>query len=159
MVRFARFPAGSHIRKVNPRALPTDQGGEVTTLVRRILRRGIPYGTQSSSTPTQPADDGADRGLLFLSYQTSIVDQFEFVTKFYVNSADFKQGGAGFDPIIGQNAHDPHRRRSFRLHLQGESQPIEAAQEWVIPTGGGYFFAPSLKGLRIMASFAADKGQ
>jgi deferrochelatase/peroxidase EfeB len=157
-----QVPFAAHIRKVYPRNDRSDEFpklGESSTQTHRLLRRGIPYGNQSSSTPAQPADDGADRGLLFLAYQTSIVDQFEFVTKFYVNSANFKQSGVGFDPIIGQNAQDPNRRRSFRLNLPGETQPIETDQEWVIPTGGGYFFAPSLNGLRTMASFVGDRGQ
>jgi Dyp-type peroxidase family len=156
-----KVPFAAHIRKVYPRndrSAEIPELGENSTQTHRLLRRGIPYGPQSSSTFAQPADDGVDRGLLFLAYQTSLVHQFEFVTKNLVNNANFQHGGAGFDPIIGQNAADPNRRRSFRLNLPGEAQPIETEEEWVIPTGGGYFFAPSLKGLRTLASFAGDGG-
>ena len=47
----------------------------------RLLRRGIPYGEPSLSSPTAPVPDteDADRGLLFLAYQTSIENQFEFL--------------------------------------------------------------------------------
>jgi hypothetical protein len=74
-----------------------------------------------------------------------------------VNNANFKQGGVGHDPIIGQNAADPNRVRSFNLNLPGGTQPITTEQEWVIPTGGGYFFAPSIASLRALAQSAPLK--
>jgi deferrochelatase/peroxidase EfeB len=60
-------PHSSHLRKINPRDQSTDIGGPDTTLHRRILRRGIPFGPPYT-------DDTADaeRGLLFTSYQASI---------------------------------------------------------------------------------------
>jgi deferrochelatase/peroxidase EfeB len=120
------------------------------------LRRGIPFGVQSASTFGAPVDDGIDRGLLFLAYQVSITDQFEFVTMAWANNPNFKDNGVGHDPIIGQNG-DPTRRRMFRLGLPGETAPIETDQDWVIPTGGGYFFAPSINTLRELASAGVGK--
>ena len=52
--------------------------------------------------------DDVDRGLVFLAYQTSIENQFEFMTKLWINNADFKHGGTGVDPVIGQNPSDPN---------------------------------------------------
>ena len=40
---------------------------------------------------------------LFLAYQTSIVDHFEFVTKNWVNDVNFIDTDSGFDPILGPN--------------------------------------------------------
>ena len=78
-------PFSAHIRKSYPRddtdpAVPPLR--EVTTQTHRLLRRGIPFGPVSPSTPMSPIQDGIDRGLVFLAYQTSIEDQFEFVGRF-----------------------------------------------------------------------------
>jgi Dyp-type peroxidase family len=155
-----KVPFAGHIRKAYPRNDTSPEIpdlGEKSTQTHRLLRRGIPYGTQSASSPFRPVEDDVDRGLLFLAFQTSIVEQFEFVTQNWVNNPKFKQTGAGFDPIIGQNNEHPNRVRTFQLNLPDEHQPIETHEEWVIPTGGGYFFAPSIQGLQDLADFAQAK--
>jgi Dyp-type peroxidase family len=157
-----KVPFAGHIRKSYPRndtSPDVPPLNEKSTQTHRLLRRGIPFGAQSASSGFRPIDDGVERGLLFLAYQTSIVDQFEFVTQNWVNNPNFKQRGAGFDPIIGQNDQDPNRVRTFQLNIAGETQPVTADQDWVIPTGGGYFFAPSIKGLQDLAGFGAAMKQ
>jgi len=147
-------PFSAHIRKSYPRN-DTDPAvpplGEVTTQTHRLLRRGIPFGPISPSTPMSPVQDNVDRGLVFLAYQTSIENQFEFVTQNWVNNADFKRGGVGHDPIIGQNPNDPGRVRTFQTLVKDASNTTRTCVldtkgfgEWVIPTGGGYFFSPAL---------------
>ena len=58
----------AHIRKVNPR----DDLADVDQMRHRLLRRGIPFGVKSDSTPEAPVEDEDDRGLLFLAYMTSV---------------------------------------------------------------------------------------
>ena len=161
---------------------------ENDTQTHRLLRRGIPWGKESISTPGNPSRDARDnrpttkllkegRGLLFLAYQTSIVDQFEFVIQKWVNNPDFKElkgpaptnpptlildpktQGGGHDPIIGQNNRPgEHRVRDFTITFQDGAGARKTTRvstkdgagnglDWVIPTGGEYFLAPSIEAL------------
>ena len=142
-------PFVGHIRKVNPRDDDTDQSGPNDTLHRLMLRRGIPCGPPQDRTRLLE-DDGVDRGLLFMAYQGSITDQFGLVTHTWVNQANAPHDSTpemGHDPLISQNADG----RFIRLHVGDDvtqdQQMALPEDPWVVMTGGGYFFTPSVSAL------------
>ncbi len=160
-----RCPFAAHIRKTYPR---DDEGtsskeiNENTTQTHRLLRRGIPFGDPyfPPIDPDKQRDSG-NRGLLFAAYQTSIVEQFEFVQHSWVNDPEFKDKSvdgklqSGHDLIIGQN-NAAGGKRTRRLVVpvgkNGTTELIEikTEEDWVIPTGGGYFFQPSIDALCLL---------
>jgi len=135
-------PLGAHIRKVNPRDQATDLGISEHTPPRSILRRGITYAAADS-----------DKGLLFVGYQSSILDQFEFLMRMWANKEDTPLNGAGHDPILSQN-----RSRVFHLPIDGKVENITIPKTFVEPTGGEYFFAPSLGFFKNTLAGGAKKG-
>jgi deferrochelatase/peroxidase EfeB len=97
-------------------------------------------------------DDAIDRGLLFMAYMTSIEEQFEFVSRRWLNDADFKRPATGVDPILGQVA-GTDKRGSIKTVLPNQANIVEIGlEEWVATTGGGYFFAPSISALQHLAT-------
>lgn len=165
-------PFAAHIRKTYPR---DDTGtlsaelNETTTQTHRLLRRGIPFGDPyyPPRDPEKQTDHG-NRGLLFAAYMTSIEKQFEFIIQRWVNEPEFKDKSeedglrSGHDLIIGQsNGAQGSRQRRFVLPVQDEQGNIErkivtTGQDWVIPTGGGYFFAPSIDALCLLSGATRD---
>jgi Dyp-type peroxidase family len=79
-------PPNSHLRRANPRALPTDTD-------RRIFRRGYPM--------ILPASNGTvQRGLLFLAYSRTITTQTEFILAAWLKNPNFPEQNAGIDPLL-----------------------------------------------------------
>jgi Dyp-type peroxidase family len=137
----AQCPFHAHIRKTNPRGdLPTPPDFERS---RRIVRRGITYGTRDDllegSRLEQPSEGV---GLLFMCFQANL-DQF-VIQQDGSDANDFARTGTGFDAVIGQ-----HNR-------PGPSGQDPVEQTWPTGTGtfkmvnfvrmrgGEYFFAPSM---------------
>lgn len=128
-------PLAAHVRKVNPRDDITDLGPPERTIAKLIVRRGIPYDLE--------LEEGDDRGLLFVSYQSSIQNQFEFLMRSWIKNANQPRAGAGHDPILAQGP-----GKFINLVMEGETVKIPFDNNWVIPTGGAYMFAPALSALK-----------
>jgi len=122
-----RCPFQSHVRKTNPRGDSVRETSVSADEERahRLVRRAVSYG---SDRPDDEPETGS--GLLFLCFQASIENQFQFMQSRWANPVHFVRPRTGTDPLIGQAAGNP---------------------PWVLLKGGAYLFAPSLSFLRSLA--------
>ena len=153
------LPRSGHIRKAYPRdeQLLNPDGSVNTTQIdlhesrtqtHRILRRGIPFGDilpmPATGLNSVFEDDQVSRGLLFLCYQSSIKDQFEFIQTCWVNNQNFPQPGDGVDPVMAQVKTAP-----MQCPIKGVTDPATIELKHFVTTNGGeYFFQPSIGALR-----------
>jgi hypothetical protein len=100
----------------------------------------MPYGPW---LPEGSADDGADRGLLFVCLQASIARQFEIVQTQWCNDGNAFRLGREADPITGPPG------VAVRHLIEGDP-PLLAAplRSYVACRGGGYLIVPSVGALR-----------
>jgi len=101
---------------------------------------------------------------MFVCYQTSLLGQFEFLQGSWANNPDFvspavpKPGPdgqpvtVGFDPIIGQAPPGVARFCNEPIPNDaptGAAQPptLQMPNSFIVPTGGAYFFVPSISAL------------
>lgn len=126
-------PFAAHIRKVNPRDDATDIGPKERTFQKLLLRRGITFGPEID----QPQ---AERGLLFVAFQTSIVNQFEFLMNDWVNEVNKPHADGGVDPIISTA-----RNTKISLVNGTNSFDLPISGGWVVATGGEYMFTPGIR--------------
>jgi Dyp-type peroxidase family len=145
-------PWAAHIRKVNTRDSGSDTGGRDSTYVRRLMRVGVPFGAPLKDRYAEVKDDPqkGNRGLLFLSIQASIEDQFEFLVSRWMGDPSRPKMPGGHDLLVGQND-TPGEGRVRRCAIFGsgvQQAAVSTDAQWIVPTGGGYFFVPSLSALR-----------
>ena len=136
-----KTPAGSHIRRMNPR----DAQIAGMARIHRMIRRGTAYGPPLPEGVLE--DDGTDRGLMFAFVGANIGRQFEFVQSQWVNDGVFFGAGDDRDPITGSGGGPGSftvPRRPVRRRLQGIPQ-------FVVTRGGEYCFMPGLRALRWLA--------
>lgn len=142
-----RCPIGAHVRRVNPRLSMPFNGALVNR--HRLVRRGLPYGP---ALPEGAADDGVDRGVLFVCFQADLQRQFEFVQSQWLNDGNAFGLGTDKDPLLGNND------GTGKFTVFGEP-PVLVAQvpRLVTPVGGEYLFAPGINGLRHLAQAPANQ--
>ena len=140
-------PHFAHIRKSNPRDIATDLGKPADSMLRMILRRGIPFGPAIINTKRVPPGlRKKERGLMFICYGSTIEEQFELLSRRWTNSP-LQPNIGGHDPIIGQADVHGARTRYIDVPTSTGSRRLTIRDEWVIPTGGGYFFAPPISAI------------
>lgn len=158
-----RCPVGAHIRRANPRgALEYGQEGAFRTPAaltdrRRLLRRGLPYG--SSPPETTDADE---HGIILMVLNASIKRQFEFVQQKWINYGnDFRLGNER-DPLVGNQPLDDAEvpgQPGGHYKIPGGAQPpwfCARLPRFVETRGGDYFFLPSLSALHMLAAGNVD---
>jgi Dyp-type peroxidase family len=143
-----KCPFHAHIRKTNPRgdtfrlfgAPPNGIGGERS---RIMARRGIAYGQRKQNAGKFSDKPSARVGLLFMSYQGDIGEQFEFTQAQWANNQGFVKVNNGVDPVIGQGGTLAQTRRAG---YDDATAPVDQQffGDFVTLKGGEYFFAPSL---------------
>ncbi|MEV7615496.1 Dyp-type peroxidase [Streptomyces sp. NPDC089799] len=152
-------PLFAHIRKTYPRGgLSTAPGRpplpSSTHDSRRIIRRGIPFGPPHRAGDTAPAD----RGLLFVSYQADIVEQFEFIARKWSNNTDFppaRHPQPGADTVIGTGS--PVAFESAPTTSTGGNRATTLDfRRFVRTEGAVYAFTPSIPTLRALADGTLD---
>jgi len=71
-----------------------------------------------------------------------------FLQATWANHLTHPNGNGGQDPIIGQGERQTGGTRSFMVRATGHpAQKLEIQKDWVIPTGGGFCFSPSMSAL------------
>jgi len=141
-------PIGSHIRRSNPRdALGPDVETALTSANRhRILRRGRSYGARAKDPRAQ---DGIDRGLIFICLNTDIERQFEFVQQTWINNPVFGGLDGEVDPLVGNL---PKGDCIFTIQGEPLRTRVHGLSRFVTVKGGAYFFLPSIRALNYLAS-------
>jgi Dyp-type peroxidase family len=163
--RGRRCPFVAHIRKAYPRNditnIPATRAArseidkrEVSTFdtyTHRVMRRGIAFGPEltSEERASGKTTEGVERGLMFVCYQTSIERQFEYIVKNFINddSDSARANKRNPDALVGQHCDQNNHRRVEGLALSypsGDPRQTVSLDTFVYPTGGGYFFMPSI---------------
>lgn len=163
-----RCPFSAHIRKTNPRGdtvrLLAANGDEAARREteeeersRIMARRGMTFGRRDAIVnPADLPERGV--GLMFMSFQCNLADQFEFTQAKWANSTRFVAGLAGMpepgrDPVIGQRgskAAAPIRMRD-RWGWRAAREKEVTFEEHVRFKGGEYFFTPAISTLAAMS--------
>lgn len=142
-----RCPFAAHARKANPR----DDRQR-----RMIARRGVLYEDKT------PEGETIDKGMLFLSFQANLTEQFEYILRHWINNVNQDMQMTGVDLLAGTGINREFSRWYFPVEWNGsdpDAKILLTARE--LPAcihylEGEYFFAPSisfLKSVRELSTF------
>ncbi len=140
----SRCPAGSHLRRGNPRGGPIVQ--RIANYTRRLVRRGMSYGPDFD--PQNP--DSSERGLLGSFIGANIGAQFEAVMCDWINLGlqDPRITGAN-DPLLGANTLETSW---FDMTLpDGDTIRLRGFPRLIRTRGGAYTFLPSLTAIKYLS--------
>lgn len=146
----SKCPFHAHIRKSNPRS-GNPHENLIATQSHVMARRGIPFGVRSDDPNDGVIDNkpAGGVGLLFMSYQANLSNQFEFIQKNWVNNTEFPFNQSGLDPIIGQHPENNISQGQFAV-IYGDKASLKTGSfdHFLKMRGGEYFFAPSISFLQ-----------
>jgi Dyp-type peroxidase family len=143
-------PFGAHTRRANPRDTLGDDPAEALKLTKRhrLIRRARSYGPKVDDP--LDASDTRERGLMFMAINANIERQFEFVQQTWIGNPSFNGLYDERDPIFGQPGGPPSG--SMTIPRKPVRRSLHGLGGFVTVRGGAYFFLPSLKALRYLAS-------
>lgn len=175
----ARCPIGAHIRRTNPRDTllpqphdpplsewpPTTEtmADRIANVNRhRIIRRGRSYGTplDKDLEPSRMLeDDGKERGIYFLCFNTNLRRQFEFVQSTWAKNPAFAGLSKDPDPLLASSRATPYPADRFTMQGGSEcpARVIRGVPRFVEVRGGGYFFMPGRAALGYLAQLGEDR--
>lgn len=166
----SRCPFHAHIRRSNPRTPDPDQvvsGPPLPPGARhpRLMRRGMSYGPAfvlPSDLSTSAADDGAERGMVFMAYNASISEQFEVIQRWISGGNSAGGHSRQSDPFLG--VPDWNEHRTYRFEEAGVAQRVtldsapavgQEPEPLVGLEWGMYLLTPALPALRKLRNVAA----
>jgi len=140
-------PFAAHIRRANPRTKINKLDSRPS--VPRIMRRGMSYGPLYKDQPK------AERGMMFMAYNASIAEQFEFIQRWVSGGNSTGVLSEHGDPLLGvpqlgetrsfryYDGASVTRAKRVKLDDAGDNPSLPFVRlEW-----GIYLFAPSTTAL------------
>ncbi len=152
-------PAGSHIRRSNPRDSIHKKPEKSMRISQRhrILRRGRIFGAPLAPD-LEPrhlmnaAEDGEDRGLQFICFNANISRQFEFIQHTWNDNTKFEGMYDDPDPILGiKDSRNKSQTHDFTIPALPMRRKVQGLQRHVHVMGGAYFFMPGFRALAYLA--------
>jgi deferrochelatase/peroxidase EfeB len=174
-------PLGAHVRRSNPRTADYPPGATAlwsrllhilgfagnrpeddlisSARFHRILRRGREYGEglspDEAAKPGPP--DAERRGLRFICLNANIARQFEFVQNAWIMGTSFAGLTEESDALVGNRTPTPGGLSTDTFCIpqaNGLTHRISGVPQFVTVRGGAYFFLPSLRAVRYLASLS-----